>query len=302
MEKKYDAYLYGMVLVTNSFLLSGDFPQPDTYAEISKSYSLPGGETGTCATVLSSLGCSVKMDGNHLGKNTYGKLKEFYSNKDVDMSSMLYDEEYDGLQDYVIIDKNTRTPMGMFGHFYADSNKRWSRPDYGDIVAAKVVGLDDFFGDCSREVAEICRENGIKYVTIDTPYDGYVCKNAEIVVLSTEFFGYHYPEADREELFKKYIENTDALVIFTHGSKEIKYGRRSTGVFTAVPYKVETISTLGAGDTFKAGCVYALLKGMTDKETVMFASAAAAVACSVFPLPLHPPKLEQIVNLQQTNG
>lgn len=56
----YDMYLYGMILRTNSFLLEGDYPEADTYAEIRKKYSLPGGETGTCATVLLGLGRSVK--------------------------------------------------------------------------------------------------------------------------------------------------------------------------------------------------------------------------------------------------
>ena len=50
---------------------------------------------------------------------------------------------------------------------------------------------------------------------------------------------------------------------------------------------------LGAGDTFKAGCVYGLLHGMSDEELVRFASACSAVAISRFPLPLHPPKLEE---------
>ena len=49
---KYDFYLYGMILRTNSFLLDGDYPEPDTYGEIAQRYTLPGGETGTAATVL----------------------------------------------------------------------------------------------------------------------------------------------------------------------------------------------------------------------------------------------------------
>ena len=32
----YDMYLYGMILRTNSFLLEGDYPEADTYAEIRK--------------------------------------------------------------------------------------------------------------------------------------------------------------------------------------------------------------------------------------------------------------------------
>ena len=63
------------------------------------------------------------------------------------------------------------------------------------------------------------------------------------------------------------------------------------------PFAVEVRSTLGAGDTFKAGCVYGLLKGMTDEELVRFASACSAIAISRFPLPLNPPTLDEVNGL-----
>ena len=48
------------------------------------------------------------------------------------------------------------------------------------------------------------------------------------------------------------------------------------------------------GDTFKAGCTYALLQGMNDEETVSFASACAAVAVSRYPSQLDPPALDEV--------
>ena len=60
------------------------------------------------------------------------------------------------------------------------------------------------------------------------------------------------------------------------------------------PYEVEVKSTLGAGDTFKAGCIYGLLHGMTDDEIVSFASACSALAISTFPLPLNPPTRDKV--------
>ena len=51
------------------------------------------------------------------------------------------------------------------------------------------------------------------------------------------------------------------------------------------------------GDTFKAGCVYGLLKGMTDEELVRFASACSAIAISRFPLPLNPQTLDEVNGL-----
>ncbi|WP_242861560.1 hypothetical protein [Cellulosilyticum ruminicola] len=140
-----EVYLYGMILVTNSFLLQEEYPQPDTYGEIKQKYRLSGGETGTCATVLAHLGVQVKMDGNHMGKNTYPIIEDFYKNKSVDITSLYYDTEYEGLEDYVLIDKHTRTPFGSFQHYYSEPVKRWNKAKREDIVVAKVVGLDPFF-------------------------------------------------------------------------------------------------------------------------------------------------------------
>ncbi len=56
------------------------------------------------------------------------------------------------------------------------------------------------------------------------------------------------------------------------------YGRRGEEIHKMLPFDITVKSTLGASDTFKAGCVYALLNGLSDTETVRFASACSAVA------------------------
>lgn len=69
MNPKPEVYLFGQVLGTHSFLPDGGFLQPDGYAEIGAQYFLPGGETGTAATVLDSLGVSVRVDGTCIRQN-----------------------------------------------------------------------------------------------------------------------------------------------------------------------------------------------------------------------------------------
>ena len=86
MNKKPEAYLFGQVLGTHSFLLKDGFLQPDEYAEIGAQYFLPGGETGTAATVLDSLGVSVRMDGTWIGTEVAPMLQDFYREKQVDLS------------------------------------------------------------------------------------------------------------------------------------------------------------------------------------------------------------------------
>lgn len=59
--KEVDVYLFGQILGTHSFLLKDGFLKPDEYSEIKKQYFLPGGETGTAATVLDSMGVTVRF-------------------------------------------------------------------------------------------------------------------------------------------------------------------------------------------------------------------------------------------------
>ena len=88
MNTQPDVYLFGQVLGTHSFLLKGGFLQPDEYAEIGAQYFLPGGETGTAATVLDSLGVSVRMDGTWIGTEVAPMLQAFYRDRQVDISPL----------------------------------------------------------------------------------------------------------------------------------------------------------------------------------------------------------------------
>lgn len=296
--KDAEVYLYGMVLVTNSFLLKGEYPKADTYGEIKEKFRLPGGETGTCATVLNSLGVSVRMDGNHIGTNVYPVLEEFYKDKQTDLSPLFFDKNYDGLEDYVIIDKETRTPFGMFGSYYSSGKNQWNMPKEEYFDGVKVAAIDPFFGKEAVRAAEICVEKNIPYVTIDCAPDSYLHMHSAVSVISGEYIHGNCPEGTkRESLFGDFAEKGSGLTIITNGSKPFFYGRKETGMKIMNPFNVDVVSTLGAGDTFKAGCTYALLQGMNDDALVRFATACSAIACTKFPLPLNPPTLDAIQNL-----
>lgn len=289
-----EVYLYGMVLASNSFLLKEGFIKPDDYSEISKRYRLPGGETGTCATVLASLGANVRVDGNHIGYEVEPLLREFYKDKTVRLDSLYFDPNYRGLEDYIIIADGVRSPMGTFGDFYSNGRKQWNNPKEEDISGCQVAAIDPYFEEVTDMAAQYCVKHGKQYVTIDCKYDTYLHQNSAITVISGEGIQNNYPGSTRDELLPLYMQNSNGLTIITNGSNQFCYGRKGQEVKSFDPFKVQVISTLGAGDTFKAGCVYGLLKGMNDDELVRFASACSAVAISRFPLPLNPPKLEEV--------
>lgn len=293
-------YLFGMICGSNSFKL-GDFPVPDEYTEIQQSFRFPGGETGTCATVLSSLGAEVTMDGTHIGRQTAQLVRDFYESKSVDISPLTFDDSFEGLEDYILISGNVRTPFGTFGRFFSEARnsniRRWNKPRKSDIAACDVAAIDPYFGDDSELAAELCVKHGKPYVTIDCKYDSYLHRHAAVTVISGESIGSNYSGMTREQLFPLYAENSDGLTIITNGGDSFSYGRKGGAVRSFQPFKVQVASTLGAGDTFKAGCTYALAEGMDDDELVRFASACAGVAVSRYPMQLDPPTLQQVREL-----
>ncbi len=296
MNRKPEVYLFGQVLGTHSFLLKDGFLKPDEYAEIGEQYFLPGGETGTAATVLDSLGVSVRMDGTWIGTEVAPMLKAFYSGRKVDLSPLFFSEE-PGVMDYVVIAGLVRSPMGRFQTLFASGKRWWSIPKEEDIAGCKAAAVDPFFREESLRAAELCRLNGVPFVTIDSPHDSPLHRQAAVNVVSKECTSEHYAGMDPEGIMKLMQAETDGLTIITQGGGDMLYARRGGPVHRMKPFSVTVRSTLGAGDTFKAGCVYGLLHGMKDDELVQFASACSAIAISRFPLPLNPPRLEEVQRL-----
>ena len=290
---KADAYLFGQVLGTHSFLLRGGFLQPDAYSEIDAQYFLPGGETGTACTVLSSLGVNVRMAGTDIGTKVAPMLKEFYKDKTVDLSPLNF-VEGDGVMDYVVIAGLVRSPMGRFQTLFSDDTRWWGVPKEEDLLGCRAAAVDPFFRAESDKVAEICIKLGIPYVTIDSPHDSFLHQHAAVNVVSGECLHNHYQGMDGEAVMPLLQATAEGLVIITSGGGEMLYGRRGEAVKWMKPFPVEVKSTLGAGDTFMAGCVYALLHNMADDDLVRFASACSGIAISRFPLPLNPPTLAEV--------
>lgn len=289
-----EAYLFGQVLGTHSFLLRGGFLRPDEYSEIDAQYFLPGGETGTAATVLSSLGVAVRMDGTHIGTSVGPMLKDFYQDKSVDLSPLQFLDDDPGVMDYVVIAGLVRSPMGRFQTLFSNDRRWWSIPREQDLMGCRAAAIDPFFRAESDLAAEMCIKHSIPYVTIDSPHDSFLHQHAAVNVVSGECLHSRYQGMDKEEVMALLQENAEGLTIITSGGGEMLYGRRGEAIKRMKPFPVEVRSTLGAGDTFKAGCVYALLRGMPDDELVRFASACSGIAISHFPLPLHPPTLDEV--------
>ena len=286
-------YMYGQMISTCSFLLDGDFPKADGTAEIKEKYHLVGGETGTAAAVLCSLNVPVKLCGTHLGSGNEKLIKDYFADKTADLSELVT-EGFEGVTDYVIIDKNTRTCFGEWDKLYSRPEPFYEQPSEESVKNSACVAADPYFGD---KIAEYCVKYGKKYVTIDCAYDSYINKHCAVNCISHQHLDEYYPDKSYDELFRLYTDNTDGLVIFTLGEMGAMYGRKGAVSKICPAFKVDVVSTLGAGDSFKAGAVYGLYKGLDDDTLVKTACAVAGAAVEKFPIALYPPTVKDIEKL-----
>ena len=94
----------------------------------------------------------------------------------------------------------------------------WNRPKKEDIVRAKAVCLDPFFGDASVRVASIGSGAGIPVITVDCLHDAPILAHVAAVVVAESFLRENYAGEQIEDLFRRYRDAKPGIVIFTSGA------------------------------------------------------------------------------------
>ncbi|MGA2141683.1 MAG: PfkB family carbohydrate kinase [Brevinematales bacterium] len=294
-------YVYGMVTPSIVYKLRDDFsyPEKNKFAEIKTTYPSIGGEAANSAIMLSKFGVKAKLDGNYLKPCHAARVIRTMKGFNVDVSRLRIKENC-GTEEFVVTDKDSRTVFGNYASF-AEGDRQWNDPDEGDIRRSDYIAIDPFFKKESRAAAEICVKYNKPYVCLDCRHDDYITKNAAAMIITYEVWDKEYKGADLGELFKKYIENSKGLMIFTFGSRDLWYARPGEKVRKFKPFNIKPVDTAGAGDSFRAGIIYGLMQGWEDARTIEFASAVAACVCMTIPHALGAPGLKGVLDFIDQN-
>ncbi len=262
---------------------------------------MTGGEAANSSIVLSKLGAKIKIDGNWLGRDENGAMtRAFLKSYKIDCSRLKLKKGYHGVNENVFTDGESRTNFGTYQHLLF-TEKQWNTPRKEDIASVKIACIDSFFSEESQTAARYCRELGVPYVTVDVKYDDPISMNADAVIIAGEFRKEKYRDYKIEDLFKEYHERTKGLVIFTCGADDIIYAEKSGPVRTFKPYTIQPLDATGAGDSFRSGIIYSLLKKWPMEKSIHFASALAALICLSFPGVINAPSLENVLDFIRQN-
>ena len=300
--KDFDVYAYGVIASSELHLLSMPFPPPDGYAEIAETQFMTGGEALNSALVLSRLGVSVQLDGNWIGDTPAGeRLLTTIQRYGIDARRLRVESGFAGVREIVFSDEHSRTIFGNYIDLLSTTRK-WNIPEKADLARAQIVCVDPPFQAESALVGTYAAELGVPFVSIDCPYDQALASAAAAVIISGEFRNRAYPHAELSELFAEYQQRAQGLVVFTVGDDAILYGRRGAPSRQFKPYPVKVIDSAGAGDSFRAGVIYGILKQWSDDETIRYAAAVAGLVCASFPGVLNSPTHAEVMQFIQEHS
>ncbi|WP_095006131.1 5-dehydro-2-deoxygluconokinase [Enterococcus canintestini] len=119
--------------------------------------------------------------------------------------------------------------------------------------------------------------------TVETAvYYNLLAQKSHIVIGTREEFDIleNVSEGNNQETVKKLFQHTPELILIKHGV-DGSFAYEKNGVCTrGYAYKADVLKTFGAGDSYAAAFLFALLQGKTLENALQYASAASALVVS----------------------
>ncbi len=261
-------------------------PAPGETITGERFYTSPGGKGANQAVAAAKLGASVRMVGR-VGKDAFGDaLTASLRSYGIDVSGVARDSRNaSGIASILLDSKGQNYIIAVYGANMACDDQQ--------VEAAKAAldGADALFLqlevpiDVSLEAARYARSKGVRVVWDPAP----ARKLPPEVFASLDVLTPNQHEAAAltgiEVADARSAERAaDALLGTGAPTAVVKLGEQGVFYATAgerghvLPFEVEVVDTVGAGDAFGAGMVIALCEGKSLREAVRYGAAAGALA------------------------
>jgi fructokinase len=162
----------------------------------------------------------------------------------------------------------------------------------GRLAAETLKMIDDARGSSTISFDPNCRPSLIGDKTEYVRRMDQFAAGADIVRLSDSDFDFLYGGSDPVERAEALFTAGTALLVITRGAQGVETWHREAGMVEVEAARVDVVDTIGAGDSFQAGLLFALraidrlktgaLAHMSADElhcVLAFAAACAAVTC-----------------------
>jgi sugar/nucleoside kinase (ribokinase family) len=272
-----DVIVYGTVCLDRFVAVdaTGDAP-PD-----SEIHEMPGGEAFNTATALAGWGVSVMLTGTAIGQEEEGERLRF-----------LLDTHPLGLPRTLIPDNPDAVTPVCTVRVFPDGERSMNGRGFSQAVAPPPLEdsllssrplwvCDPNLGQPAVTACLQAYEAGCPVIAMDFAAEPEVVRRSRILVTSAEFLQRRQGEtASPEAVVQRLVEQGAQTAIVTRGERGCVVMDRELGMWQEPAVQVEGVrDTTGAGDVFRAGLCWGMLRVLPLQDCVRFAAAAAALHC-----------------------
>ena len=259
------------------------YPQPQgpwAKMRIRRQTACCGGQTATAMAACAALGLSTKYVGA-TGTDANGRrIREELRRRGVDTADVVIRDATNQFA-VILVDETTGERIVLW-----DRDERLIlRPrelPLETIASARVVHVDDVDEEAAIRAATIGVDAG---AAVTSDIDRLTDRVEELIAAVTyPIFAEHVPlqltgESDMERALRRLRPRHPQLLSVTLGSRGAM-ALDGDRVIHAAGFRVDAVDTTGAGDVFRGGFIYALLKGWPVDRILRFANATAAASCT----------------------
>jgi sulfofructose kinase len=267
---------------TDTLLLLPKFPAYAGKVPFDAEILSPGGQVASAMVACARLGLRVKYIGT-TGDDERGRIQmDSLRDSGINLDDVEVRQNCPNQTAYILIDQTT-----------GERTVLWSRPEClrlapesitpDKIVRARLLHIDGHDTPAVARAAAIARQHQIPVtVDVDTIYHGFdkVLPNVDYLVASSEFPGQwtteHDPFKALEVIRNEYRMRVAAMTLGAHGALALG----DEGFAYSPAFVVNCVDTTGAGDVFHGAFCYAVLQGMSTRDTLEFSNAMAALNCT----------------------
>lgn len=266
---------YGEIGIDNIIQADG-LPSPET-AVFPKSDSYHGGGAASNTAVwLAHMGVKVKVTGNVIGHDLYGKmiLEGLSKHPNIDLSLVEQREGVNTPFTRAIVTPDGERSFLIF--WYPQSPKVMITKEM--LNGIKCLALDLYGGPERLDTARLAFEASVSTVIGDVIWpDHPVLPFTSIATNSGAYIRQSFPGVDIRQHARKLQSISKGIVITTDGSRVVHALDSQGNGFMIQPPTVTVMDATGAGDAFRSGLLYGLLQGFDLPRSVAWGVAAGSL-------------------------
>lgn len=266
---------YGEIGIDNIIQADG-LPSPENAIFPTSDSYHGGGAAANTAVWLAALGVSVKLSGNVIGHDAYGELILERLRKHAQIDLSLVEQRHGVITPFTraIVTPDGERSFLIF--WYPQAPKVQLTKEM--LQGIKYLALDLYGGPERLESARLAFESGVSTVIGDVIWpDHPALPFTSIATNSGAYIRQSFPNVDIRHHARALQSISKGIVITTDGPQMVHALDAQGYGFTVQPPAVTAMDATGAGDAFRAGLLYGLLRGLDLPRSVCWGVAAGCL-------------------------